>query len=147
MFNAINFQRLGNLSCEQAVKAFEISSDSKYIVTGGFVGAVMLWDITDGKKLGEVTFDMKIKCVELSYGDEYILFSGETFSDHTISAVHIFRFDTFKEKIQGDTSNFDEKCSLYSKEFHEFSFSRMKFGLFNDRIYFGTEGGSVKVIN
>jgi len=101
------------------------------------------------KNMGQITFDMKIKCVELSYADEYILFAGETFADHTISAVHIYRFDDFIAKMlniaQGE--KFDESHSLYTKEFHEFTFSRIKFGLLNDRIYYGTEGGSVKCMS
>jgi len=128
VMNAMNFQRLGSMECPESVKSFEITKDTEYIVSGGFIGSINLWRLSDGKKMGEITFDMKIKCVELSYGDEYVLFSGERFEDHNISAVHIFRFDDFVQKMLNGEKILETQA-LYTKDFPKVFFSRMKFGL------------------
>lgn len=110
------------------MKAFELSKDSEYIITGGFVGSLEVWRMTDGKRLGCISFDLKISCLELSYGDEYILIAGDRFSDHTISTIHVFRFkDMVNSILNGE--ELTEDNALYTKDYTNIVFCRMRFGL------------------
>jgi len=143
VFNAITNQRLGSLEAEESLKAFEMSKDCEYVITGGFVGSLEIWRMTDGKRLGKITFDLKISCLELSYGDEYLMLAGDRFSDYTISTIHIFRFKDLITLVLNNEP-VEEKNSLYTKDYTNVVFTRMRFGLLNDRIYIGTESGWVK---
>lgn len=72
VFNAINFQRIGSITCQESLKAFVITKDSEYLITGGFVGSIEVFRIQDGKQMGISTWDLKVRTIEVNYSNDYI---------------------------------------------------------------------------
>lgn len=137
---------MGTVTTNESLKSFEITKDSEYIVSGGFVGSVGIHRVTDGNLMGDFTFDLKIKSVEFSYGDEYILFLGDKFSDYTKSMIYVFKWSDLLNKVL-NKKDITENDALYSREFDNGMLCKGKFGLMDNRIYFATETGYIKIIS
>lgn len=151
IYSAIDYTRLQHIKCTEALKAFDVTSEAEYVVSGGFIGGVQVWEVEGGANVGKgksenVELDLKINVVEFSYGDEYLLFAGEKMSDYTVSAIHVFRWSEFLAAIKAG-KKVDESCSVYSKTFTKETFTRMKFGCLDNRIYYSTVNGYVKCIS
>jgi len=152
IYSAIDYTRLQHIKCTEALKAFDVTKEADYVISGGFIGGVQVWDVETGQNVGvkgksdNIELDLKINVVEFSYGDEYLLFAGEKMSDYTTSAIHVFRWADFLNSIKTG-KKIDESSSLYSKTFTKDTFTRMKFGCLDDRIYYSTANGYIKVIS
>lgn len=58
----------------EAIKAFTVTKDSKYLIITTFIGSIFVYDIENERTVSHFVTDIKINHCELSYGDKFLLF-------------------------------------------------------------------------
>ena len=83
--NLFTCEHLGSYKVTEAIKSFDVTSDSDYVVIGGFIGTIWVFKL-EGELVGSFSLDLKVFATEFSFGDDYIIivrysrFLGSPFS-------------------------------------------------------------------
>ena len=67
------FERIGSYKTQSAVKALDVTDDSKYLVTGSLEGTIQVFEVDGGASVGFYKRKLKCKYLELSQGNEFLV--------------------------------------------------------------------------
>lgn len=73
LWDAMTGERIGSYEPLAAVRTLDVTNDSTQLIVGTNVGTLEFFKVEGGKRLGYVEMNARIKTVQLSYGDKFLL--------------------------------------------------------------------------
>jgi translation initiation factor 3 subunit I len=142
-------ERIGNYYHSAAVNNMAITSDSKILITGDNTGGCYFWDVNTGKVLKKIEMDatFSIRSVDLSYGDQNIMFTYGGRTREAKSFIDIYKLSDILSATTTNNSVIKNVTPIKSLNSSVSKFNSCKWMNLNKQILCSREDGAIQLID
>lgn len=139
------YERIGSYKTQSAVKALDVTDDSKYLITGSLEGTLQVFEVDGGKSIGFYKRKLKCKYLELSQGNEFLVVLFEGYDSNATNEIGIYKFKDFVDVLKkANGKNIpDDSIPMYKNFSLTSVANKVRFGYLNKCLYVGTTDGKL----
>lgn len=139
------FERIGSYKTQSAVKALDVTDDSRYLITGSLEGTMQVFEVDGGKSIGYYKTKLKCKYLELSQGNDFLVVLFEGYDSQGTNEVGIYKFKDFVDALKkANGKNIpDDSIPQYKNFVLEHVSNKIRYGYLNKYFFIGTANGKL----